>query len=194
MDRVTITRIARRLLSLALISATVIGLSAMPAQSVTKKAKKPKVITTKAAKKPAAIPTTAAVTTVAVTTVAVTTVESTAAALTTFASTTAPTAPSSSTASVPTPATPTSAAGPAAVAGAINIVGFSFGDRSISVKVGPVSITNQDGDAHTVTADDGSFSESVGPKQTATLTVAKPGTFKFHCNIHPAMTGTLVVT
>ena len=184
MDRSSTTRIARWPLTLALIGATVIGLSAMPAQSVTKKAKKPKVTTTKAAKKPVAIPTTAAVTTVA----------STTAAPTTVASTTAPTAPSSSTASVPTPATPTSAAGPAAVAGAINIVGFSFGDRSISVKVGPVSITNQDGDAHTVTADDGSFSESVGPKQTATLTVAKPGTFKFHCNIHPAMTGTLVVT
>ena len=189
MDRSTTTRIARRPLTLALIGATAIGLSAMPAQSATKKAKKPKATTTKAAKKPIAIPTTAAVTTVAVTTVA-----STAAALTTVASTTPETAPSSSTASVPTPATPTSAAGPAAVAGAINIVGFSFGDRSISVKVGPVSITNQDGDAHTVTADDGSFSESVGPKQTSTLTVAKPGTFKFHCNIHPAMTGTLVVT
>ncbi len=191
MDRSTTTRIARRPLTLALIGATVIGLSAIPAQSVTKKAKKPKVTTTKAAKKPIAIPTTAAVTTVAVTTVA-----STAAALTTVASTTPETAPSSSTGSVPTtpPATPTSAAGPAAVVGGINIVGFSFGDRSISVKVGPVSITNQDGDAHTVTADDGSFSESVGPKQTATLTVAKPGTFKFHCNIHPSMTGTLVVT
>lgn len=188
MDRSTTTRIARWPLTLALIGATVIGLSAMPAQSVTKKAKKPKVTTTKAAKKPVAIPTTAAVTTVA----------STTAAPTTVASTTPETAPSSSTGTVPTtptpPATPTTAAGPAAVAGAINIIGFSFGDRTISVKVGPVSITNQDGDGHTVTADDGSFSESVGPKQTATLTVAKPGTFKFHCNIHPAMTGTLVVT
>ena len=46
----------------------------------------------------------------------------------------------------------------------------------------------------TVTADDGSFNISIGPGKTATFTApSAAGDYKFHCNIHSQMTGTLTV-
>lgn len=96
-----------------------------------------------------------------------------------------------------TPATtsaPTSA--PAtATAAQITIASFSFGGP-LTVKPGQdISVKNNDGVEHTVTADDGtSFDASVGANGTASFTAPnKPGTYKFHCSIHPQMTGTLTV-
>ncbi len=54
---------------------------------------------------------------------------------------------------------------------------------------------NRDDESHTVTADDGTF--KVGPfdNKTPVVLVAPttPGSFPFHCEIHPTMHGTLVV-
>jgi plastocyanin len=54
---------------------------------------------------------------------------------------------------------------------------------------------NRDDESHTVTADDGSF--KVGPFDNKTPVVlvapSTPGSFAFHCEIHPTMHGTLVV-
>lgn len=54
---------------------------------------------------------------------------------------------------------------------------------------------NKDDESHTVTADDGTF--KIGPFDNKTPTVlvapATPGSFAFHCEIHPTMHGTLVV-
>jgi plastocyanin len=56
-------------------------------------------------------------------------------------------------------------------------------------------VTNQDSVAHTVTADDGhSFDTgalAVGASQR--VSVRKPGSYPYHCAIHPFMHGTLVV-
>lgn len=96
-----------------------------------------------------------------------------------------------------TPATtgaPTSA--PATgTAAQITIASFSFGSP-LTVKPGQdISVKNNDGVEHTVTADDGkSFDVSVGASGTASFTApSKTGTYTFHCSIHPQMKGTLLV-
>ena len=60
-----------------------------------------------------------------------------------------------------------------------------------------VTVKNDDNSSqHTVTADTGNaFNVTVDPGKTVTFTApSKPGTYKFHCNIHPFMHGTLTVT
>ena len=58
-----------------------------------------------------------------------------------------------------------------------------------------VTVQNNDTVTHTVTSDDGkSFNVTVNPGKTATFTA--PGdsrAYKFHCNIHSSMHGTLTV-
>lgn len=57
-----------------------------------------------------------------------------------------------------------------------------------------ITIRNDDQMGHTVTSDDGVFDVSVGPGETATLTLPdKAGDYPFHCSLHPRMTGTLTV-
>ncbi len=89
---------------------------------------------------------------------------------------------------------PTPSSAPADTA-AVTIQGFAFGPASINVAVGSsVSWTNQDGTAHTVTADDGSFdSGSLAQGATFSQTFDTPGTYTYHCAIHPSMTGTITV-
>lgn len=78
----------------------------------------------------------------------------------------------------------------------ITIQGFAFG-ASLTVPPGTeITVINRDGAGHTVTADDGkSFNVSVaGGGGSATFTApSAPGTYKFHCTIHPSMHGSLVV-
>ena len=67
-----------------------------------------------------------------------------------------------------------------------------------------VLFANVGGKPHTLTADDGSFDTGIVPPgaeggrfagTNATFTLNKPGTFTFHCEIHPAvMKGTITVT
>jgi plastocyanin len=65
-----------------------------------------------------------------------------------------------------------------------------------SVKAGStVTVKNNDGFQHTVTADNGEFNVSIDGNGHATFTApSKPGTYKFHCTIHSTMHGTLTVT
>jgi plastocyanin len=78
---------------------------------------------------------------------------------------------------------------------AITIHNFNFG-APITVKVGAsITVKNTDTTAHTVTADDMSFDTGhIQPGKTATITVSKAGTIKFHCDIHNYMTGSIHVT
>jgi plastocyanin len=86
---------------------------------------------------------------------------------------------------------------PAAAAADITIANLTFPPQPVSVKSGAtVTVKNTDALTHTVTSDDGtSFNISVNANSTGTFTApSKPGTYKFHCNIHSSMHGTLTVT
>ena len=76
------------------------------------------------------------------------------------------------------------------------IVAADFELSSTSVAAGgEVTFRNDDGTAHTVTADDGAFDTGpVAAGETATFDAPEaPGEVAFHCEIHPSMTGTLTV-
>jgi len=91
-----------------------------------------------------------------------------------------------STAATTTAATATNAA---------TIKGFSFQPDVLKVKVGAkVTWTNDDTVAHTVTADTNSFaSGNLQPAGSFSFTFTRPGTYAYHCSIHPSMHGSVVV-
>lgn len=78
---------------------------------------------------------------------------------------------------------------------AATIKGFSFQPEVLKVKVGAkVTWTNDDTVAHTVTADTDSFaSGNVQPRGSFSFTFTRPGTYAYHCSIHPSMHGSVVV-
>lgn len=77
----------------------------------------------------------------------------------------------------------------------ITIADFAFGGVT-EVAVGTtVIVTNTDGAPHTWSADDGGFdSGSIGQGDSFEFTFTEAGEFAYHCNFHPSMTGTIVVT
>jgi predicted lipoprotein with Yx(FWY)xxD motif len=100
---------------------------------------------------------------------------------------------------VATVSTGTPAASPMAspaAGSAVTIKGFAFDPPQLTVAVGTtVTWTNQDGVAHTVTADKGEFdSGNLDSGKTFSFTFSKAGTFSYHCTIHPQMKATIVVT
>lgn len=70
-----------------------------------------------------------------------------------------------------------------------------FDPPEIAVKAGQVVKWKNDGsEAHTVTADDGSFdSGSMAPGAEFRCTFSKPGTFSYKCTPHPWATGKVTV-
>lgn len=86
---------------------------------------------------------------------------------------------------------------PPVAANAVSIYNMAFTPSSLTVKAGTkVTWTNNDGYAHTVTANDGATfsSGNVAGGATFSFTPATAGTYTYHCNIHSGMTATLVVT
>ena len=79
---------------------------------------------------------------------------------------------------------------------AVTIVDFAFQPASLEVPAGTaVTWTNSGAAPHTVTADDGAFdSARLAPGANFSQTFGTTGTFTYHCEIHPQMTGTVVVT
>ena len=77
----------------------------------------------------------------------------------------------------------------------ITIHDFAFG-TSITVNAGAtVTVKNSDITTHTLAADDGGFDTGnvFAGKATTFVAPTKPGTYKFHCNIHANMHGVLDV-
>ncbi len=106
----------------------------------------------------------------------------------------APAAQSPTPSPAPTPAAQAPAPQPAAAAGtvsqtAVNISGFVYQPKTISVAAGTTVVwTNSDAMAHTVTADDGSFdSGTMATGATFSHTFTKAGSFSYHCALHPSM-------
>ncbi len=72
-----------------------------------------------------------------------------------------------------------------------------FMPATITVHPGEkVTWVNKDEDVHNVTSDDQGRSfrtPLLDTGESATLTFASPGTFHYHCSVHPDMTGTVIV-
>jgi plastocyanin len=77
----------------------------------------------------------------------------------------------------------------------VEIRGFAFNPGVLRVSVGTTVVwTNQNGATHTVTADAGAFdSGQLGQGQSYSFTFDSVGTFNYHCELHPAMQGTIEV-
>jgi plastocyanin len=78
----------------------------------------------------------------------------------------------------------------------VNIKNFSFSPNPISVRAGaPITVVNDDNVTHTFTANGGAFDTGdLGGDHRDRVTVQRPGTYAFHCEIHTFMTGTVRVS
>ena len=78
--------------------------------------------------------------------------------------------------------------------GGITIEGFKF-TNATAAPGAEVPISNEDGSAHTVTADDDKFdSGNIEGGSDGSITAPdEAGEYAFHCDIHPNMKGTLTV-
>jgi plastocyanin len=96
----------------------------------------------------------------------------------------------------PSPAAP---AQPASTGGnTVTMKNFAFDPPALTVKSGTaVTWVNQDSATHTVVSDTGSpesfSSEPLSTGGTYTRTFTVPGTYSYHCSIHPSMKGTVTV-
>jgi copper binding plastocyanin/azurin family protein len=77
----------------------------------------------------------------------------------------------------------------------VNVQYSAYGPSQLDVLPGDaVTWSNVSSRTHTVTADDGSFdSGRLGPQQRFRLTFSKPGTYRYHCTIHPSIAGEIDV-
>jgi plastocyanin len=87
-------------------------------------------------------------------------------------------------------------AGSAAAPDTVVIKNFSFSPKPLTVTTGStITVINDDSTAHTFTANNGAFDTGdVGGGQRGRVTVDRAGTFAYHCEIHPFMTGTARVS
>jgi plastocyanin len=78
----------------------------------------------------------------------------------------------------------------------VSAINFAFSPQSLTIRAGTsVTFTNRDGVTHTFTANGGLFnSGNVGPNQSYAFTFRTTGSYAYHCQIHPYMTGTITVT
>jgi len=97
--------------------------------------------------------------------------------------------------------TPSAPAAPPASTGGGNTIAiknFAFDPSMLTVKTGTVvTWVNQDEAPHTIASDKGSpaavFSDSLSTGASYTFTFTQPGTYAYHCSIHPSMRGTVTV-
>lgn len=77
----------------------------------------------------------------------------------------------------------------------VSIKDFAFTPSSVAVNVGgTVTWTNNDGGvSHSATANAGSFDTGVFASGSRTVSLARAGTFGYHCSVHPFMQGTVTV-
>lgn len=89
----------------------------------------------------------------------------------------------------------TDAGGGDDVAGIINISGFAYGDPLTVAPGALVLVVNEDPQAHSVTAGDGSFDTGLidSGAELTFLAPATPGTYDIRCIAHAQMGGQLIV-
>ena len=78
---------------------------------------------------------------------------------------------------------------------AVTIENFAFNPASVTVTAGAtVTWTNNDAAPHTATGDGGEFDTgTIASGGSASVTFDTPGTYTYHCTIHPNMTATIIV-
>jgi plastocyanin len=77
----------------------------------------------------------------------------------------------------------------------ITIENFAFNPATLTVPVGTtVTWISRDDEPHTVTSSDGVFaSPGLDADEAFSYTFSTPGTYNYHCKLHPHMTGTIIV-
>jgi plastocyanin len=77
----------------------------------------------------------------------------------------------------------------------VTIEDFDFDPADVAIQPGDtVMWVNRGNTPHTVTSDDGQFdSEALNPGESFMFTFPEAGTFSYHCEIHPFMTGSVTV-
>src|SRR5215217_6660407 len=77
----------------------------------------------------------------------------------------------------------------------VAIEDFDFEPADVAIQPGDTIMwVNEGNTPHTVTSDDGRFdSEVLNPGDSFRLTFPEAGTFSYHCEIHPSMTGSVTV-
>ncbi|MBV9332588.1 MAG: cupredoxin family copper-binding protein [Candidatus Eremiobacteraeota bacterium] len=77
----------------------------------------------------------------------------------------------------------------------VEIKNDAFSPKTLTITAGQtVTFTNDDDDAHTVTATDGSFdSKGLDTNGRWNHVFAKLGTYTYFCELHPFMKGTIIV-
>jgi plastocyanin len=82
-----------------------------------------------------------------------------------------------------------------ALSGDVTIQSFAFHPDCFSVSAGTqIEVQNEDTTTHTFTVDGTDVNVSLDGGSKKDATAPDPGTYAFHCNIHPTMTGTLIVS
>jgi plastocyanin len=77
----------------------------------------------------------------------------------------------------------------------VHIKNFAFDPATLTVAAGTtVRFVNDDSEAHTVTARDGSFnSNGLDTNDSWSFRFTKPGDYPYFCQLHPYMKGEVVV-
>lgn len=87
----------------------------------------------------------------------------------------------------------TTAAAPASSA-TVRIKDFMYGPATTTVAPGAkVTWANEDSAPHTATVKGGFDTDSITQGKSASVTLAKAGTYAYYCAFHPYMKGTIVV-
>ncbi len=79
----------------------------------------------------------------------------------------------------------------------VNIENFRFSPSIININAGDkITWVNQDSALHTVTSDNGNElnSNSLSDGESYSHTFNIPGEYNYHCDIHPEMTGKVIVS
>jgi plastocyanin len=94
-------------------------------------------------------------------------------------------------------ASPSASPAPTATAAPliVHIKNFSYVPRTLTIQAGQtVEWVNDDAQPHSATADDGSWdSGELDQGQSWSSQFANPGTYRYHCDEHEFMKGTIVV-
>jgi plastocyanin len=79
----------------------------------------------------------------------------------------------------------------------VTIQNFKFSPATLTVKPGTkVSVTNKDTATHTLTSNTGKFDTGdIQFNSTGSFTApSQPGSYGYHCTVHPFMVGTIIVS